>query len=58
MEEHKYPDMAVVNELLEGTKLIGETDTTGLWPAKFVELYEISVRERERERERERVNLQ
>ncbi len=36
LEEHKYPDMAVVSELLEGTKLIGETDTTGLWPAKFV----------------------
>ena len=46
--------MPVVNELLEGTSLIGETDTTGLWPAKFVpatvseiELYEISARERE-----------
>ena len=57
LEEHKYPDMAVVNEVLEGTKLIGETDTTGLSPAKFVpatiseiELYEISMRERERER--------
>ena len=54
LEEHKYPDMAVVSELLEGTKLIGETDTTGLWPAKFVpatiseiELYEIGARERE-----------
>ena len=54
LEEHKYPDMAVVSELLEGTKLIGETDTTGLWPAKFVpatiseiELYDISARERE-----------
>ena len=56
LEEHKYPDMPVVNELLEGTSLIGETetDTTGLWPAKFVpatvseiELYEISARERE-----------
>ena len=54
LEEHKYPDMAVVSDLLEGTKLIGETDTTGLWPAKFVpatiseiELYEISTRERE-----------
>ena len=54
LEEHNYPDMPVVNELLEGTSLIGETDTTGLWPAKFVpatvseiELYEISTRERE-----------
>ena len=54
LEEHDYPDMAVVDELLQGTKLIGETDTTGLWPAKFVpatlseiELYEISTRERE-----------
>ena len=54
LEEYKYPDMPVVNELLEGTSLIGETDTTGLWPAKFVpatvseiELYEISTRERE-----------
>ena len=54
LEEYKYPDMAVVSELLEGTKLIGETDTTGLWPAKFVpatvseiELYDISMRERE-----------
>ena len=36
LEEHQYPGMAVVDELLEGTKLIGETDTTGLWPAKFV----------------------
>ena len=52
LEEHNYPDMPVVNELLEGTSLIGETDTTGLWPAKFVpatvseiELYEISARE-------------
>ena len=36
LEEPNYPDMAVVDELLEGTKLIGETDTTGLWPAKFV----------------------
>ena len=54
LEEHEYPDMAVVDELLEGTKLIGETDTTGLWPAKFVpatmseiELYELDTRERE-----------
>ena len=54
LEEHNYPDMPVVNELLEGTSLIGETDTTGLWPAKFVpatvseiELYETSTRERE-----------
>ena len=46
--------MSVVNELLEGTSLVGETDTTGLWPAKFVpatvseiELYEMSARERE-----------
>ena len=44
--------MAVVDELLEGTKLIGETDTRGLWPAKFVpatiseiELYELGTRE-------------
>ena len=28
-----WPGMEVVNE---GNKLIGETDTTGLWPAKFV----------------------
>ena len=54
LEEYKYPDMALVNELLEGTSLTGETDTTGLWPAKFVpatvseiELYETSTRERE-----------
>ena len=54
LEEYKYPDMAVASELLEGTKLIGETDTTGLWPAKFVpatvseiELYDISRRERD-----------
>ncbi len=43
---------AVLDELLEGTKLIGETDTTGQWPAKFVpatiseiELYELGTRE-------------
>ena len=36
LQEHECPHMAVVDELLEGTKLIGETDTTGLWPAKFV----------------------
>ena len=54
LEEHEYPDMPVVDELLEGTNLIGETDTTGLWPAKFVpatmseiELYELGARERE-----------
>ena len=54
LEEHQYPDMAVLDELLEGTKLIGETETTGLWPAKFVpatiseiELYELGTRERE-----------
>ena len=54
LEEYKYPDMPVVDELIEGTKLTGETDTTGLWPAKFIpstiseaELLEISVRERE-----------
>ena len=34
LEVYKYPDMGAVSELLEGTKLIGETDTTGLWPAK------------------------
>lgn len=56
LEENKYPDMPVVDELIEGTKLTGETETTGLWPAKFIpstiseaELLEISVRERERE---------
>ena len=54
LEEYKYSDMSVVDELLEGTKLTGETDTTGLWPAKCVpstisevELLEISSRERE-----------
>ena len=54
LEEYKHPDLAVVSELLEGTSLIGETDTTGLWPAKFVpatiseiELSEIGARERE-----------
>lgn len=54
LEEYKYCDMPVVDELIEGTKLTGETDTTGLWPAKFIpstiseaELSEISIRERE-----------
>ena len=36
LEEHKNSDMSVVGELLQGTRLTGETETTGLWPAKFV----------------------
>ena len=54
LEEYNYPDLPVVDELIEGTKLTGETDTTGLWPAKFIpstiseaELLEVSVRERD-----------
>lgn len=54
LEEYGYRDMSVVDELVGGTKLTGETDTTGLWPAKFItatiseaELAEISIRERE-----------
>ena len=49
-----YPDMGVVNELREGTDLVGRIAKTGLWPPKFQpacvtldELKDIACRERD-----------
>ena len=53
LESVDYPDMGVVNEFAAGSMLTGETETTGLWPAKFVpaqmtesDLFELSARDR------------
>ena len=53
LREANYQDMGVVNEVVCGTPLVGETETTGLWPSKFVpamvteeQLQEISAREK------------
>ena len=53
LRDANYPDMRVVDELIQGTKLTGETEFCGLWPAKFSpsmvteeELAEISVRDK------------
>ena len=35
LESIQYEDMEVVNEFSNGTKLVGEAQTTGLWPKKF-----------------------
>ena len=35
LESIEYEDMDVVNEFVSGTKLVGEAQSTGLWPKKF-----------------------
>ena len=35
LESIGYEDMEVVNEFVSGTKLVGEAQSTGLWPKKF-----------------------
>ena len=51
--EAGYQDMGVVSEMISGTSLVGETEASGLWPAKFTparltedELLEISARDK------------
>ena len=48
-----YPDMAVVDELRNGTDLVSNVEKTGLWPTKFQpalvtldELHDIAAQER------------
>ena len=35
LKEAKYPDMGVVNELLNGTELVGSVPSSGIFEAKF-----------------------
>ena len=35
LESIQYEDMEVVDEFASGTRLVGEAQTTGLWPKKF-----------------------
>ena len=53
LKDANYPDMQVVQEFVNGTKLTGETEFCGLWPSKFSpaivsedELSEISKRDK------------
>ncbi len=52
LREGGYKDMGVVSEMISETSLVGETEVSGLWPAKFTpamltedELLEISARQ-------------
>lgn len=53
LQDANYPDMQVVQKLVNGTRLTGETEFSGLWPSKFSpplvseeELTEISKRDK------------
>ena len=53
LREGGYKDMGVVSEMISETSLVGETEVSGLWPAKFTpamltedELLEISARDK------------